>query len=142
MTREVEIRTRVNTLNLFKSEWHLEFDISSGICIVSQFLVVVEAIFLISKSEGFMPTQAELFPMFEPFQFLTRTNEELHLHLFEFTHTENKLTSNDFISKGFTYLANTKRHLHSTGFLHIKEIDKNTLCRFRTEIYFHCTIGS
>ena len=141
MTAQVKVGAGMNSFNLFEAERHFKFNISSGIGIMSQLVVVVETIFCIAQSEGFVPFQAEFFPEFKPLHFLTRTNEELHFHLFEFAHTENKLTGNYLISKCFSDLSYTERNFHTTGFLHIEVVYKNTLSSLGAQIDFHGSIS-
>ena len=135
--REVKIRTAVNTLYLLESERHEELDIRSCVGIVSQLVVVVETVFLVTQTEGFMPFETELFPMLEPFEFRSRANEELHLHLLELPHTEHELTSYDLVTERLTDLRNTERHFHATGFLYVQEVDEDSLCGLRTKINLH-----
>src|SRR5690606_36766968 len=61
-------------------------------------------------------------------------DKELHLHLLKLPHTEDKLPGNDFISKGFSDLSDTKSHLHPRRLLHIEEIDKYPLGSFRPQV--------
>ena len=61
-------------------------------------------------------------------------DKELHLHLFEFAHAENKLAGHDLVAESFAGLCNAEWDFHPAGFLHIQEIDKNTLGCFRTEV--------
>ena len=89
-----------------------------------------------------MPFQAGRLPHLEPFHFFARTNKELHFHLFELTHTEDKLTGNDLVTERFTDLGDTERNLHTAGLLYVEEVNENTLCRFRTQIYLGSAIGS
>ena len=132
MLREVEIRTAMNAFNLLKAKWHLEFNIRSCIGIMSQFLVIMEAIFLIAQTECFVPFQAEFTPMIKPFKFRTGLNEKLHLHLLKLAHAEYKLACNNLISECFTNLSNTKRQLHTPRLLHIQVINKYALSSLRT----------
>ena len=104
--------------------------------------MVVKAVFLVAHAKSFVPLQTCFFPLAEPFEFFAGTNKKLHLHLFELTHTENKLTCNNLVAESLTYLCDTKRNAHTSGFLHIQEVNKNTLCCFRTQINRHRTVGS
>ncbi|MPM53462.1 hypothetical protein SDC9_100230 [bioreactor metagenome] len=72
--------------------------------------------------------------MLIPFHLLSWSNKKLHLHLFEFTHSENKLSRNNFISKCFPDLSNSKRDFHSSCFLYIQEVYKNSLGSFWAKV--------
>ena len=58
--RKVEIGTAVDTLYLLETEWHLELDVGSSIGIVSQFLVIVITVVLITHTESLVPSQTNL----------------------------------------------------------------------------------
>src|ERR1035437_7200340 len=141
MAAQVEIGAGMYSFHFLEPKRHFKFDISSCIGIMGQFIVVVEMVFLVSQSKGFVPLKAEFLPMFEPFHFFSRTHEELHFHLFKFTHAEDKLTGNNLIAECFTNLANTKRDLHPASLLNVQEVYEYTLCRFRTQVDFHSTIS-
>src|SRR3954462_5264525 len=89
-----------------------------------------------------MPVKSRFFPVFKPFFLCAGTNKELHFHLFKFTHTKNKLTSNNFISECFTNLRNSKWNFHTCCFLHIQKVYKNSLRCFRTQINFVCLFSN
>ena len=88
-----------------------------------------------------MPFQTSRLPFLKPLDLLTRTNEELHLHLLELAHTEDKLTSHDLITERLTDLGDTERDLHTASLLHIQEVHENTLGRLRTKINLHRSIS-
>ena len=141
MLREVEVRTAVDTFHFLEAERHLEFDIGSRVCIVRQLLVVVIAVFVVAQAHGLVPLQARFLPLLEPTHLLARTNEELHLHLLELTHTEDELASYNLVAERLTYLCDTERHLHAPGLLHIQEVHEDTLCSLGTEIDLHRAVG-
>src|SRR5690554_1162700 len=85
-----------------------------------------------------MPFISFFFPVFVPFQLFSRTHKILHFHLFELSHSENKLTRNDFVTESLSDLSNSKRDFHSSCLLNIQEVYKNTLGSFRTQINFRC----
>ena len=132
----------MNTFNFLEAKRHFKLDIGCRISIVCKFIVVVEAIFLVAKAKSLMPAHTSLFPLLEPFKFFTWTNKELHFHLFEFTHTENELTSHDFVTEGLANLGDTERNAHTACLLNIQEVNKDSLCCFRTQIHRHRAIGS
>ena len=142
MLRQVEVSTRVNTFHFLESERHQEFNISSRICVVSQFIMVMITIACISETKSLVPFQTDFFPFLEPVEFGSRFYKELHFHLFELTHTEDKLTGNDLVTESLTNLCNTERNFHTTCLLYIEVVYKNTLCSFRTKINLHCSFGS
>ena len=131
----------MNSLDLLESEWHFKLDVGSGIGIVCQLFMVVITIFLIAEAESLVPFKTGFFPLGKPFQFFAGTHKKLHLHLLEFPHTENELTGNDFIAECLAYLCNTEGNAHTTSFLHIEIVDKNTLRCLGTKIYFHRTVS-
>jgi len=133
---QVVIGAGVDTFHLFEAEWEFKFDIGCSVGVVSQFFVIVEAVAVVAESEGTVPFHAGLAPVVEPFELFTRTNEELHLHLFEFAHTENKLTGHNLITECLTDLGDTEWKFHSTSLLYIEEVYENSLCSFRTQIDF------
>ena len=142
MVAEVEVCTRVDTLNLLEAKRHKELDVGSGVGVVSQFLMVVVAILLIAEAKSLVPFQAGLLPFLEPFKLIAWTHEELHFHLLELTHTEDELTRNDFVTESLANLCDTKRNAHTSCFLNVKEVHEDALSRFRTQIDAHRTVGS
>ena len=79
-------------------------------------------------------------PVLVPLLRIFRRNEELELHLFELTGTEDKVSGCDFISKRLADLRNTKRWLLATGLQHVRKVDEHSLCSFRTQVR-HRRIG-
>ena len=124
----------MNPFNLLKSKWKFVFDIYSSIGIMGQFFMHMKTIVLISKSKGLVPFNPQYLPFLKPIEFSPRPDEELKFHLFKLAHSENELPGNNLIPKGFTNLSNTKRYFHSSRFLDIQVIDKNSLSCFGTEI--------
>ena len=124
----------MDALKLFESEWELKFDIGGCIGVVSQLLMVMVTVFLVTHSEGLMPSKTGLLPFCKPFELLTGTNEELHLHLLKLPHTEDKLTGYNLIAERFTDLSNTERNFHSACLLDIEEVHENTLSGLWTEV--------
>ena len=141
MLRKIEIGTAVYALHLFKSEWHLEFDVGGSIGIVSQFLMVMETVVLGSESQCLMPCHTSLLPFRKPVKFGARLYKELHLHLLKLPHSEYELACHNFITESLAYLCYAERNLHASRFLHIEIVYKDTLRCFRTEVYLHGSIG-
>ena len=69
-----------------------------------------------------------------PFHIRSRLTEELQLHLFKFSGTENKVSRCNFITEALTDLSDTKWQLLTHGALYVFKIDKHPLCRFRAQI--------
>ena len=124
-------------LNLLETEWHVELDVGGSISIVSQLIMIMEAIVFCSEAEILMPLHAGLFPFSKPIELSTRLNEELHLHLLKLAHTENELSCHDFVTECLTNLRDTERNLHASSLLNIKIIDEDTLCSLRTKVNLH-----
>ena len=103
--------------------------------------MVVEAVAFVAKAKGFVPCKTCLLPLLEPIHFGARLNEELHLHLFELTHTEDELASYDLVTEGFTNLSDTERYLHTARLLHVEVVNEDALCRFRTEVDCACAFS-
>ena len=82
--------------------------------------MVVVAVLGVAETEGLVPFQTCLLPVFEPFEFLTGTHEELHLHLFELAHAENKLTGHNLVAESLANLCDAERYAHTSGFLNIE----------------------
>ena len=141
MLTQVEVGTRMDTLYLLEAERHVEFDICCGIGVMSQFVVVVKTIVLSTETQILMPLHTCLLPFGKPVQLSTGLNKELHLHLFEFAHTEDKLSGNNLVAESLTYLGNTEGQLHTTGFLYIQVVHKDTLSCLGTQVDGAGTIG-
>src|SRR6185436_12375511 len=60
--------------------------------------------------------------------------EILHLHLFEFTGSKDKVTWRDLIAKRFADLRNAERQLAARGVQHVRKIDENALSSFGPEV--------
>ena len=69
MAFQVKVCTRVDTLHFFETEREFVLYIRGGIRVVSQFLVVVETLVIVSEAESLVPTHTGLFPFLEPVQF-------------------------------------------------------------------------
>lgn len=78
--------------------------------------------------------QDVLLPVFKPLHLCSRLAEELHFHLLELTHTEDKLACNNLIAESLSYLADTKWQLHTTRLLNIEKVNEDTLRRLWAKI--------
>ena len=131
---QVKVRARVDALELFEAHREVEFDVASGIGVVGQFHVVVEPVVLLAEAKGFVPIDSGVFPVVVPRLLRARLDEELHLHLLEFTHAENELARDDLVAEGLANLRNPKRQLHPPALLHVQVVHEDALRRFRTEV--------
>ena len=141
MATQIEIGTRVDTLHLLEAEWEVILHISCGIGIVSQLVVVVEAIVLVAKAQSTVPSHTGILPLVPPLHLGSGLHEELHLHLLELSHTEDKLTSHNLVTERLTNLRNTERKFHTTCLLHIEVIHEDTLRSLGTKVDCVSTLG-
>ena len=81
-----------------------------------------------------MPFQTFFLPFLEPFDLGARAYEELHLHLFELSHSEDELTGDDFVAECLSCLCDAERNLHAACLLHVEVVDEDTLSCLRTQI--------
>ena len=139
--REVEVGAAVDTFHFLEAEGHQELDVGSGVGIVGQLLVVVEAVVVVAEAQGLVPLQAGFLPGLEPLQLGAGLHEKLHLHLLELTHAEDELTGHDFVAEGLTYLCDTEGDLHTARLLHVQVVDEDTLRRLGAEVHLHGTFG-
>ena len=141
MLREVEVRTAVDALHLLESERHVELDVGSSIGVVGQLVVIVEAVVLCAKAQVLVPLHACLLPLGKPLQFRAGLDKELHLHLLELTHTEDKLAGNNLVAECLTNLGNAEGYLHAACLLHVQVVDEDALSRLRTQVDLHRAVG-
>ena len=109
MVPQVEVRTRMDPLDLLEAEREFELDIGGRIGIMGQFVVIVEPVMFVAEPKRTVPFHAGLAPMVEPFELLARAHEKLHLHLFELAHAENELPGNDLVAESLADLRDTER---------------------------------
>src|SRR5690606_34423590 len=126
------------TLEFFKAHRKIKLNIAGCVGIVCQIEVIVKTIIVLTKAKGAVPFHSSFFPEFIPLHLFTWLNKELHFHLLELTHSENKLTRYNLIAKCFSNLCYSKRNFHSSRFLYVKKVYKYSLCCFRTQINLAC----
>ncbi len=124
----------MDTFHFFESKRKFKLNIHGGIGIVGKLLVVVLAELCLRRTQSQMPSHPRIGPLLIPVELSARAYEKLHFHLLEFSHTENELTGYDFISEGLSDLCDAERNFHPSRLLHIEEVHKNPLSRFRTEV--------
>src|SRR5688572_1882978 len=107
------------SFKLFKSKGKFKLNINSSIRIMGEIFMIMKTQFRLISAYCKVPLHACFFPVIVPFHFSSGRNEILHFHLLEFTHSEDELTCNNFISKCLAYLRNAKRKLLPRGFLHV-----------------------
>ena len=141
MLREVEVGAAVYALHLLEAERHVELDVGSGVGVVSQLLVVVEAVVLGAEAQSLVPLHAQLLPLLEVLELGARLYEELHLHLLELAHTEDELACYDLVAERLADLCDAERNLHTACLLHVKVVDEDALCCLRAEVYLVRAVG-
>ena len=127
MIFQVKITPGVNSFHLLKSDGKLVFNITGSFGIMGQFHMIMETVFFFWYTQVKMPLHSLGFPVFVPFVFSAGAYKKLHLHLLKFAHPENKLSRNNLITKCFSYLGNSERNLHPSGFLNVQEVYKDSL---------------
>ena len=103
--------------------------------------MIMETIVIITHTKTLVPYQTMLLPVLKPLHLGSWLAEELHLHLFELTHTEDKLTCNNLVTEGLTNLTDTEWQFHTTCLLNIEEVYEDTLCCFWAEINLTCSLS-
>src|SRR5215213_1820654 len=98
----------MNTFYFLEANGKIILYVTSGIGIMSQLSVIVKAVLIGRNAQTQMPFQSFFFPMLVPFFLRSGTNKKLHFHLLKLSHSKDKLPRNNFISKRFSYLCNTK----------------------------------
>ena len=109
----------MDAFEFFEAHREVEFDVASGVGIVGQLDVIVEPVGVVAQAEGLVPLDSGLLPVLVPLALRARRDEELHLHLLEFTHAEDELAGNDLVPEGLSNLRDAERQLHSTGLLDV-----------------------
>ena len=90
--------------------------------------------FISGNADGFVPRQAILQPLIEPFFAFRWANKELDLHLFEFTGAKGEISGVDLVSKGFSDLGDSKREFFARNLENILKLDEHGLCGFGAEV--------
>ena len=141
MAPQIKVCAGVNALQLFKPKGKIKFNICCSIGIMSQFVVVMIPVLLVTHSKSLMPLKPYLLPFCKPLQFSTRFYEELHLHLLEFSHSEYELPCHYLISESFSNLCYTKRQFHPARLLHVQKVYENALCGLGTKVNYTGLVG-
>ena len=118
------------------AEWEQEFKVGGCFGVEGKFfrLMVTQTQVFVGHAQIKQPFVAEVFPVFEPFQVGVWFAEEFQLHLFKFSGTEGKVTWSNFVTEGFTYLADTEWQFFTGSTLNVCKVYKDTLCSFRTQV--------
>ena len=134
MLAQVIISPGMYPFHFLESEGEPVFYIRGCICIMRKLDMVVKTVISRTESKCLVPKHSGFLPFGKPLQFGAGLNEKLHFHLLEFPHPENELSGNYLIAECLSYLGNSERYFHPSGFLDIKEVDKDTLGSFRPQI--------
>ena len=137
MTAQVIVGSVRNAPEFAPAEGEQEFNVGGRLGVEGKLflLMVSDAHLIFLHAKGLQPVNAELFPVGKPFQVRIRLTEKFQLHLFKFTGTEGEVTGRDFVTEGFSDLADAEGNLLAGSTLHVLEVDKNALCGFRTQIH-------
>ncbi len=134
MASQIEVGARVDTLHLLESEGEIILYVGRRICVVGEFLVVVETVVVVAEAQGAMPSHTGLLPLVPPIHFGPGLHEELHLHLLELAHAEYELTRHDLVAERLAYLCDAEREFHASRLLHVEVVDEDALRRFGAEV--------
>ena len=142
MIAKVVIGSGMYSFKLLEAEREVELYVGGGIGIVSQLLMVMEAVIFSSHAQVHVPLHARLFPLFEPFHLGSWAAEEFHFHLLEFPHPEYELAGDDFIPECLANLRDSERNLHAARLLNVEIFNEYSLCCLRTQVDFVIRIAS
>src|SRR5699024_8413091 len=123
---EIEVGPRVDTFYLFESDGEIVFYVERRVCIMRQLHLLMNMVFAGRNAQAHVPPHPFLFPELVPFLLCTGPDKKLHFHLFELTHPENELSCNNFVTECLAHLRNSKRYLHTSRFLNVQEVYKNS----------------
>src|SRR5205814_2754134 len=146
----VIVRAAGDAFDLAPAHWELVLDIVIAFGVVRRFLRLdivgiradntrrrfmsdhFDANMLWLQVKGVLPpVEPPLAPAVVPFILRARPDKILHLHLFELAVAKDKVPGDDFVAEGFADLRNAERYLLAHRFLHVAEIDEDTLRGFR-----------
>src|SRR3989304_6879797 len=106
---QIKIGARMNSFQFFKPKREIKLNIAGSVCVVCKFNVVMKTVFVFAKPQTLVPVHSCFFPFVVPFHFCSGADKELHFHLFELAHAENKLPRYYFIPESFSCLCDTER---------------------------------
>src|SRR6185312_14022777 len=81
-----------------------------------------------------VPISTGIDPVLVPLLITARLDEELHLHLLEFTGAEDEIARGNLITETLADLRDTERRLLAGGHHHILEVDEDALRGFRPQV--------
>src|SRR5256885_15909832 len=87
----------------------------------------------LGQAEGTVPGHPLLLPVVEPLHVAGWLDEELHLHLLEFTSSEDEVAGRDLVSERLSDLGDAKWHLLPHRLLYVEKIHIDALRRFRPQ---------
>src|SRR3954468_4417071 len=137
MLGQVEVAAIVDALDLLEAEGatEIELNVEGRARVMRQLFrrVLMKLQALLGQAEAAVPRHALLFPVVEPLHVGARLDEELHLHLLEFTSSEDEVAGRDLVAERLSDLGNAEWHLLPHRLLDVQEVDVDTLRRFRTQ---------
>src|SRR6185436_9537062 len=113
MVRQIEVGPVVDPLELVPAERELVLDVVGVLGVMRElvFAMLMPAQLLGPDAERLDPFHPLRAPELEPLVLAARLDEELHLHLLEFTGAENEIAGGNFVAERFAHLRDPERNL-------------------------------
>ena len=134
MSRQVEVRAVVRTVDFAPAEREQKFNIARRFRIVRQLFVVMEAQMLCGQTQILKILLAVSLKIVIQIGIRPLFAEGLEFHLLKFNGAEREVTGRNFIAERLTDLTDRKRQLCTHGALYIQEIDIFALRIFGAQI--------
>src|SRR5262249_37933008 len=121
---EVEVAAVRDPLELGPPERERVLDVDARLRVVRQLVGAVrpETEPGTCDPESDVPLQALVLPVVEPALIVTRTNEELELHLLELACAEEEVSGRDLVAEGAPDLSDAERQLQPRRLEHVPEV--------------------
>ena len=136
MCHKVVVGTRCHAPDLAPAEREQILDVCGSVAVMREFLrsMVSESCVFRFQTQILEEVEAVFLPVSEPVQFCARLAEEFKFHLLKLSYSEDKVARCDLVSERFSYLGDTERYLLAGSSLNILEVDKDSLCSFRSHV--------
>src|SRR5262249_19892628 len=97
------------------------------------FAVLAQSQSLTRQTQIRVPLHPPIAPILVPLRRAFRVTEKLDLHLLELARAKRKIPRRDLVAKTLAHLRNAKRHPPPRTVADVAKIDKNPLCRLRSQ---------